>query len=58
MSIKDDLRIEELHRRNGTLKQYLDGTTDVRFGAHDPWPTDPAAKEGLSTYAWLDARGE
>lgn len=56
MGLRDDLEIMERHQRNGTLRQWFEGTAPQL--PPEPWPTDPSAAESGSTYQYIKNRGD
>lgn len=56
MSLKDDLAIMERHERNGTLREWFEGTAPML--PPEPWPCDPTARAKLSTPVLVRMRGD
>lgn len=56
MGLRDDIEAMERHSRNGTLKEWFEGTAPSL--PPEPMPCDPSARPGLGNYAWLTARGD
>lgn len=57
MSLREDLEAMERHQRNGTLKEWFEGTAPIL--PVDDNPSDPTAgRPGMSTYRWITLRGD
>lgn len=55
MSLREDLEVMERHSRNGTLKEWFEGTAPR---LPEPYPSDPSTKPIADNYRWIAARGD
>lgn len=56
MGLRDDIDAMERHSRNGTLKEWFEGTAPQ---LHSEEPVlDPSAREGQSNYDFVKNRGD
>ncbi|MDE4297177.1 hypothetical protein PXK56_18495 [Phaeobacter gallaeciensis] len=57
MGLRDDIEAMERHSRNGTLKEWFEGTAPQL--PSEPMPSDPsAAHPAKNTYRFLAQRGD
>jgi hypothetical protein len=55
MGLRDDIAAMERHDRNGTLRQWFEGTAPALSASA---PLDPSAQPIASEYRWMRERGD
>ncbi len=56
MGMRDDIEAMERHERNGTLREWFEGTTPSL--PPEPMPSDPSARPARDTYQFIAQRGD
>lgn len=57
MGLRDDIAMMERHSRNGTFKEFMEGTAPI-LGAHERVSDPSAADHGKTTYDFIVRRGD